>query len=261
MNLPFETMKSFDSDIDYKKRIVAFVDVMGMRNRIAQSSQPQDFKMYATILSMFENQPFAEGKIYVSAFSDCMYIIADKEYVDSVICLLANFSHRFLFNNTPTITVTENGIESENNYDCFKLRGGITYGDVYVVDELPEKNGISLKTNIVLGKAVMDAYSLESKTAVFPRIIVDKAFLALLDDLKKSKEQFFLVEENGMVYLDFLDYMCQGKRDYYRRVLYGLPDCIEYVENEIKMALAKNNDKLTGQLLWYKQYLEKHLIQ
>lgn len=43
MNLPFETMKSFDSDIDYKKRIVVFVDVMGMRNRIAQSSQPQDF--------------------------------------------------------------------------------------------------------------------------------------------------------------------------------------------------------------------------
>lgn len=70
MNLPFETMKSFDSDVTYKKRIVAFVDVMGMRNRIAQSSKPQDFKMYATILSMFENQPFAEGKIHISAFSD-----------------------------------------------------------------------------------------------------------------------------------------------------------------------------------------------
>ena len=58
--------------------------------------------------------------------------------------------------------------------------------------------------------------------------------------------------------MDFLDYMCQGKRE--GSVIFSLLNgCIEYIKKELDYALLKNNAKLAGQLLWYIRYLESHL--
>ena len=258
-----EAWDAFSTDSKYQDRIVAFVDVMGVKNRVVKSDKPTDFKMYTIILNMFANQPFAEGKLHISMFSDCMYIVADKEHIDLVINLLANFSHRLLFNNFPLVTVNPDGsFITENRYDCFKLRGGITFGKVFSADEEAKKRGIALHSNILFGQGVVDAYILESKYAVYPRIIVDDKFLALMEAQGKSKSDYYLRKDTDekYYYLDFLNYMCQGKKENSKLVLSGLDECICFVSAELKKALREGNAKLSGQLLWYKQYLKAHQI-
>lgn len=258
-----ETMEAFSKDSEYQDRIVAFVDVMGIKDRITKSDKPQDFEMYTIILNMFANQPFAEEKLHISMFSDCMYIVADKEHIDLVINLLANFSHRLLFNNTPLITVNPDGaILSENRFDCFKLRGGITFGKIFSTDEEAMKKGVVLHSNILFGQGVVDAYTLESKYAVYPRIIVDDKFLTLMEERGKTISDYYLRKDENekYYYIDFLDYMCMGKREIADQVLYGLDECICFVSAELSNALSAGNARLSGQLLWYKQYLEAHQI-
>lgn len=256
----YETMKAFEGADEFENRIVAFIDVMGMKNRLASVTRPDELRWYATIMNMFAHQPFAEGKLHVTMFSDCMYIVTERQYIDQIICLLANFSFRLLNNNVPEIIVHGDGSHHTiNHFDCFKLRGGITYGSVFMLDEEAKKRCITLNSNILLGKAVMGAYELESTKAVYPRIIVDDHFLSLMEEMGKTPGQYFLVQENGQYYLDFLDYMCQGKRTG-SGVLYSIEHWISYVEDEIKTALVTKNAKLVGQLLWYKEYLQKHMI-
>lgn len=258
-----DTMETFSKDSKYQDRIVAFVDVMGIKDRIVKSDKPQDFEMYTIILNMFANQPFAEKKLHISMFSDCMYVVADKEDIDLVINLLANFSYRLLFNHTTLITVNPDGsTPSETCFDCFKLRGGITFGKVFSTDEEAMKKGVALHSNVLFGQGVVDAYALESKYAVYPRIIVDDKFLNLMEEQGKTITGYYLrKDENGKnYYIDFLDYMCAGKRENAEWVLNGLDECISFVSAELNKALDTGNAKLSGQLLWYKQYLEAHQI-
>ncbi len=256
-----ETMEAFSKDSKYQDRIIAFVDVMGIKDRIVNSDKPQDFEMYTIILNMFANQPFTENKLHISMFSDCMYIVADKEHIDLVVNLLANFAYRLLFNNTPLITINSDGsILNENHFDCLKLRGGITFGKVYSADEEAQKKGTVLHTNALFGQGVVDAYTLESKYAVYPRIIIDDKFLTLMEEQGKTTTSYYLRKDENekYYYVDFLDYMCMGKREDAEQVLYGLNECIDFVSKELIKALSTGNAKLSGQLLWYKQYLEAH---
>lgn len=244
---------------EYEKRIVAFVDVMGMKARMANAREPKDFTMYVSAMSLFANLGYLKGKLHVTMFSDCMYIVADKLYIDYVISMLANFAYKLLFNISFSIDKDKQGnyTSFHETLDPYKLRGGITYGEVFVLDEEAEKRNITSHSNILFGPAVIRAYSLESTIAVYPRIIVDDAFLQLMDEMKKKKETHYIVEESGEYYIDFLDYMCHGIRE--SLVLERLPSYIEFIDGEIQEALKMKNSKLIGQLLWYKQYLEKHL--
>jgi hypothetical protein len=39
-----------------------------------------------------------------------------------------------------------------------------------------------------------------------------------------------------------------------------LEGCIEYTKKELKEAKEKSNPKLVGQIYWYLDYLERHLM-
>lgn len=259
MNIATDTMKAFKGADEFQNRIVAFVDVMGMKNKMLQAKKPEDFQVYSTILNMFANQPYAKGKLRVSIFSDCMYVIAKKEFADYVINFLANFSYTLLSSNTPIINVHPDGsYDAINHLDCFKLRGGITYGKVFALDEAAENNGLLFHSNIVLGPAAIKAYLLESE-AVYPRIIVDENFLQLIEDMGKTTDEYYLIRDDETdYYLDFISYMCKGRREN-SIVIQCLESYIDFIKEELEEALHKNNAKLVGQLLWYIKYLQRQL--
>ena len=261
MNIGADTMKAFSDAGSFQDRIVAFVDVMGVKNKMQHANTPSDLTMYATILNSHAHQPFAEGKLHISMFSDCMYIVTEVQYLDKLICLLSNFAYTMLHNRL--VTIIPDGKGSFNDiidWDCFKLRGGITYGKVFVLDEAAKNKGILLNTNMVLGSAPIRAYELESTKAIYPRIIVDDLFVAMLNELGKEADEchFTRDSEDGYYYLDFLDYMCMGNREK-TRIFDLLGGCIDYIKAELDQALIKNNAKLVGQLLWYIRYLEKYV--
>lgn len=77
------------------------------------------------------------------------------------------------------------------------LRGGITIGNLYI------------NSNFIMGNGLVEAYELESKSAIYPRIILSDA---VIEKIKKSEESIdkhhslkFIVKDNDLEYvLDFL---------------------------------------------------------
>ena len=109
--------------------------------------------MYNTILYMIKRQGFERDLFQFFAFSDCMYIITDKENIQELLLALSLLSYYMLFDNS-----TKNYAGISNQYvgiekveDCYKVRGGVTFGKVLSVPQ----------NNVVLGKGVIEAYALE----------------------------------------------------------------------------------------------------
>ena len=252
-----ESTQLFEGINEYRERFVAFVDVMGVKNYIRNAKRPNELKWLSQLMHVYANQPFAENKVNVTMFSDCMYLVAEEQYLDQLICLLSNFAFHLLVNRENYITIGLNGLPEETIiWNCLKLRGGITYGNVISLDEEAKEKSIPYSFNMVLGPAALTAYELENCKAVYPRIIVDNAFLQHCKERKISLDGYYLSQDNDEdYYLDFWGYMFKGKD--------GPPDflngCIDYVRGELAEAKAKSNAKLVGQLYWYLQYLEKHL--
>ena len=255
MNIGAEITKIFNYNQKYSEMIVCFIDVMGIRNRFSNSKNPDEFRMYSTIMNMFADYPnINHNELSISMFSDCMYIITDKNNLYRLIGFLSNMSHRLLFNNVPEIII-------QYNKDCFKIRGGITYGNVLSIDDELRKKKIPFVLNILLGPAVVDAYTLESRYANYPRIIVDEKILNLIDEMGEEKQKYYLKQNkktDDFWYIDFLNYMCQGNRDN-QIIFYNLDKCIEFVKKELAEAYNNHNENLTKTLQWYIEYLEEYL--
>ena len=246
-------------EIEYKNRFVAFVDVMGVKNYMREANDLNELKLFSQLMHMYANQLFAYGKVNVTMFSDCMYLVAEEQYVDQLICLLANFAYNLLVNRESHVVVDLDGsIQSSITWRCLKLRGGITYGKVISLDEEAQRKNIPYSFNMVLGPVALDAYKLECTKAEYPRIIVDDAFLKCCTEKSVSLERYYLSRdiETDYYYLDFWSYMFKGKcgpKDF-------LEGCIEYTKKELKEAKEKRNPKLVGQIYWYLDYLERHLM-
>ena len=247
-------MNGIDS---FRDRIVAFVDVMGIRDRMIKSETPMDLSMFSQWMFINGHQPFAENIIEAVMFSDCMYFITDDRFVGELISLISNFAYNLLVNReTRVIVKSDEDIEDRVNWDCLKMRGGITYGKVVALDEEAKKTILHFKSNMVLGPAAVKAYELESRMAVYPRIVVDEAFETMLEKQQISKESCYLIRdsEDDLFYLDFWKYMFKegsGPEGF-------LKGCIDYVQEELKKALSTRNARLAGQLYWYVNYLKKH---
>ena len=80
MNSYFEDMKLL-KDAEYENKVVAFIDIMGMKQLIINSEKPYDLFMYTAITATWKHCPFADDFKIIS-FSDCMYIIADKDKIN-----------------------------------------------------------------------------------------------------------------------------------------------------------------------------------
>ena len=63
-NPGYDSYKVFDGLDSFQNRIVAFADVMGVRNRMMRAKSSRDLEFFSRIIYMFANQPFAEGKAY-----------------------------------------------------------------------------------------------------------------------------------------------------------------------------------------------------
>ncbi len=253
INAAYDAYKAFEGMNKFEKRIVAFIDAMGIKARMYNSDSPQELQRYAQLMYMYSKQSFAKDKLRVVMFSDCMYIITEEQHVELLINFLINLEYAFLTNRTIMIDCTGHEVKDWNEMDCLKVRGGITYGDVIVLDDEAERRGIIMNSNAVLGPAVVRAYELESKNAIYPRIVVDESFMECIKTLGISYDDLSLVKDDDMYYLDFLSYVfARGGRD--TRLIH---DCLDFVEKELK-TLGCDEKRLGEQLEWYRAYLGRY---
>lgn len=153
----------------YERRVVVFYDVLGWRSQIEDagpdSSKIGDLRRLILAHSRVLRMP-VKAPVNVGTFSDNIVISTPvNEHISYFLRAIAIMQ---------LMTASLH----------FLLRGGIAVGDIYHDDE------------VVFGPALNRAYELESKVAVYPRIILDEPVMRL------GRIEGFHAFEDGVYFLD-----------------------------------------------------------
>jgi hypothetical protein len=212
--------------ITYKEKIVCFIDILGFGEMVEGEYINTPEKIYSilseikTLIIGWVGTPIASKiDLQITLFSDCIVFsfLPDRHYFMTF--------HFF----------KELSIEMVIKYNLL-FRGGITYGKIFHDAEM------------VFGPAMNCAYRLESKLAIFPRIIIDSSALSLKNDDDKTIAEYtgqfvFRISDNSYSYVDYIfdvnGYVNQS--EYYGRL-----------RSIISKGLASENPGIKAKYEWMK---------
>lgn len=214
----------------FEKYIVGYIDVLGYSKKVMelQLNNPdkislEDLCIINYIVGVLSDKKYYNEKLDVRAFSDCVYVFAEKQNAKYLFDFLRTIQLRLLFSSP---TKLEYG--NEKLKDIYMVRGGITYGDV-------------LKNNATfLGPAIIRAYEMESKIAKNPRIIIDSNAIEYFADYYS----YICIDVDGERYIDYIK-GCEDEKKY-------LSLCIRNIENQIA---DENDERVVEKLKWMKSFL------
>lgn len=240
------------SEIKYSKRLIVFIDILGFRSYLEDSSkltllveQLKNIKKNFSGTYKFAQQL----KFEVIQLSDSIIISIETNYVWDTMEALEKISIQ--------------ACDSLVKYGIF-FRGAITYGDFYHQD------------GILVSPAVSKAYEIESTIAKYPRIIISDEFIDLYkhqvavapdykDFGKQAIEDLIKVDSEGFKYLHYLnsamirlnDQSAVFLRTDEAKLLEYLPRHKYLIEE--KLEENKNNQKVLEKYVWLASYHNKYI--
>lgn len=134
----------------YEKKLVAFVDVLGFKNKTNQITANEKTTLHQNLISIknyinnLNSQYNSDTPQQIKSFrfSDSCMFSAPLEKLNKLLCIIYSMQLHFAAND-------------------FFMRGGVTYAEIYDRDDF------------FYGKGLNQAYKLESEKATYPRIILD----------------------------------------------------------------------------------------
>ncbi|MBN7817782.1 hypothetical protein [Algoriphagus pacificus] len=176
------------SAIKYQKRIVCFLDVLGFASLLNEFEEDADLD--SETLSP-ENLISEKANEFIVAFKSVVdlipknycryYLFSDNICISADIEEDRNIANEILF-------VVSNLFQRMASLGYF-LRGGIDYG--WMLDE----------EDIAVGKPLANAYYLESRVAMYPRVVISDSFCDLLKDIEADFD-FQLKTEDKLTFID-----------------------------------------------------------
>ena len=206
----------------YQERSCAFIDFLGFKE-LVKNKNPEDIYKIIWELSDFNQagRKDLSGDMEYQAFSDNIFINTPSTS-EGLIALIGQV--RWL-----TLTALEKG--------AF-IRGGITIGNI----SQNEQN------NILFGPALIEAYELESKIALYPRIILSKSAVSLLKESNKDQiiEQQICQSQDGVWYIHLFNDSLQDVYDDWQKTFKPI----------IEQALKENidNPNVFKKIRWFAEY-------
>ena len=158
-----------------KKYAVAYIDVLGVKQKIKAEYQwglYNLWELFGPLLADWKNHE----RIRIKVFSDNILIC---EEIDD---------------KNPNIAVSDvfSVLDTIESY-MFKMGAMFVRGAV-VVDDL------HFSDVFVYGKALLKAYAIEDKIALFPRILIDSSVL----DIIGKDNYYILLDKDGQYFYDFM---------------------------------------------------------
>lgn len=215
---------------NYEERIVAFVDILGFSDMISRSENNVEIyekinQALKTIQNVKKQSENTSAK--VTTFSDNIVVSYPADGKDSLYYILIDLIHLQL-------ELLQLGV---------LVRGGIAKGKVRHTKEM------------VFGPAMVAAYELESKYAVYPRIIVEKETVDWEKD--NYRKQLY-----GADY-DISDLDSLIKRDEYNDIYYidilKQKQELDYFEDYISLLYTIKNVIITGLKVKSKEVKMKYI--
>jgi hypothetical protein len=181
-----------------EKRIVAYIDLLGITKRINPLMSQDAFKAEKEIISIetllrtFKQDVDRTRNLgtEIKMFSDNVCLSEQYDPSDG-------FAADNIFSLCFNIMV--------NQYDLFiegyPMRGGIAVGHYYSSDIT------------ILGDALTDAYRVESQDAIVPRVVAHRTFWKAYSEIKSALgeqkvnpiKEMFLKDVDGRYFIDYLD--------------------------------------------------------
>lgn len=180
------------SNINYDNRVVAFIDILGFKEIISESET--DLKKLGIIYEALNFLKSKEGghswdlklvEIEEDAQKKGVHNFDISEntsctcFSDSIVVSVKVINNNY--NEVISTLVTHlSFIGAKLMTEGILFRGAITFGKL-----------IHQESGIILGRGMIEAYQLESSTAVFPRIIISKKLLEKLNyPLIQKRDRF-----------------------------------------------------------------------
>ena len=181
--------------MEYQKRAVAFIDILGWRDMVDESINHKDLrdKMENAITGMgniVRKQVEEEDDPHMAEYGLLPSADQASQFSDSIVI-------SYLFNHAHDLTRL---IRELTSYQLimlqmgFLVRGGITVGDMFHQE------------SIAFGPALNRAVSLEGK-AEFPRVVIDDSLNFCVEELAKqfpAHWAFVRKDEDGLYSTDYL---------------------------------------------------------
>lgn len=188
-------MKNENPDKKYQDRVILFIDLLGFKNAVNGSVYSDE--LFAKVMRAVNSLYKAKGDNYngsmkgteigveISTFSDSLVISKDI-YEPGSFYYLLNMAYFAI------IEIVASG---------FVARGAITVEKLYHDEK------------VIFGPAINDAYVLESKCAIYPRVIVQKDVVEKMllkdhfneiEEERRWYEKLLKEDEDGLLFVDFL---------------------------------------------------------
>lgn len=232
----------------YEKAIVSFIDILGFKGLVENSSAEFIKSILDRVHKVTKPNIVDEGLDYeieaeVISFSDCIVRVRKTEREINAYHPLG-----FVFYELEDILRAQGELAAQG----VLLRGGIAYGDIYFHD------------NMVYGPALNQAYELESKYAVYPRIVLSPDLIAetktnrlLKDNDRSHEEELEFIEElikegdDGFWFVNYL----RGMRNLFHRPKEFVEYLLMHKKNICEGAQKfKKINKTLAKYLWLAKY-------
>lgn len=172
-------------DMQYKKCVLAYIDVLGIRNAFRNPSECDLLPFIFRLLQKVNQNR-------VNRYKECTGF-KFKYFSDNICIYKEVHENDELESLTILVDIVRGFIVGMTLSHGYLSRGGITVGELYS-DE-----------NFIIGKALIEAYNLESKCAITPRVIIDKQYGERLYKHFLKKEHILLIRDSDNLF--FVNYL------------------------------------------------------
>jgi hypothetical protein len=176
-------------EVSYETRVVAFIDILGWRKVVEDSVNSPDLRQ--KLLNAIWALGVQSKKDVEDDTSDWPSSDRATQFSDSVVISIPYSGHRDLLRLIRQITSYQHSML----FAGFFLRGGITVGPLYH------------QGSLVFGPALNEAYALECKHAVHPRVIVAKSLITQVEKAARLLPRhwpFIILDDDGFYSTDYV---------------------------------------------------------
>ena len=224
---------------EFKNRAVLFLDIMGFRKMVKNcDSNSEDIQKVYDALSIIKTHFENYTDILKIQFSDSIVIsfrADDNGAVIELIGSLQSLTKKFILSG-------------------FLLRGGLVFGEIYHDNDF------------IFGPAMNKAYDIESKFAIYPRIVIEKEIIEY--GQKYLPEYFnegmgnyifnYVSNDNDSNF--FIDYFQKGV-DTFWEIKENDKKFIQSLEEIIRNGLNEESDTVFIKYLWMKDKYNQMIIK
>lgn len=218
----------------YSICLIAFLDVLGIKRLIEENTRGKEHIAINKIEEM--------RKIVITSLN----AIEDKEDFDYL-----QISDSFVFICKPDSIVLLiellSTIQTRILQECnFLLRGAITVGDAIVRED----------AKFIIGPAYIQAYQLQEKDAIYPRIIVDKSAVKEIEKGEKPVAKYLKQDLDKEYFVNYMRvYMDREKlKKDDMRIRLKRDDTFDYLRRDFKKHYDEENHNICQKYGWTMEY-------